>query len=179
MRRRVSAALVVAALFALSGCDIATDPGIFTLQEKRVTFRFEFASDGRTAGQEIEVQSTSSADLAAALLADGYTKGEVVGVTLLGVELSRVQPIGVNLSTLSNVSVSLTASGVSRSTIATAASLPNADDALLQVTNERVTGFITAPSFSSVLKVVPTSLKPNSDYVLTATLRLRVEVEGV
>jgi hypothetical protein len=90
-----------------------------------------------------------------------------------------VQPIGVNLSDFDEASLSLLASGAAARTVASSSSLPASDDANLQVVSSVATSFVTAPNFSGELTVVPTSLRESADYVLTATVRLRIEVEGV
>ena len=175
---RLSVYWAAAVLLVLSGCDVIADNPSIALSHS-ATFRFEFSSDGRSAGEPFEVRSTSSVNLADDLLADGFTKGEVLSASVTSVEISRTQPIGVHLSTLGDVSLGLTATGVARTTIARSASLPDSDDGQLAVQNASITAFVTAPSFSGVLTIDPASLRANSNYVLTTTVRLRVEVEGV
>lgn len=164
---------------ASSGCDTLAPREPIVLPEKRVTFRFEFNSAGRSVGEPLEVVSNASADLADDLAREGFTKAEIISATVLSVELVRILPVGVNVSFLSEAGLALRSTGVARRTIARSTALPNDHRATIPVVDAGVTSYVTRPSFEAVLTGIPASLRPNEQYVLEATVRLRIEVEGV
>ena len=162
----------------LAGCDTLPGTETVVLPEKTVTLRFEFSTDGMTAGQAVDVTSTGTADLGPDLQRDGFTKGEVVSATVLGAELTR-GTAGVSLAFLNEASLSVSANSVGRKKVASTSSLSDQKTIPLELANTGMTEYVTSPSFQGVLTLVPGSAVGGDDYTVQATIRLRIEVEGV
>lgn len=172
------AAIVVAAV-VLHGCDTLLDDGeTIVLQPKEVTFRFEFSGDDLTAGQPVTVQSTQSIDLTSELQKDGYGKDEVVSAQVSSIQLRRVNPISFSLSSLSDFSLTIVGSSSGSTRIGSLATLPSGNSASLNLGTRAVESFVRQPSFRAVAEFTPGQL-PAGDYVLTATVELRIEIEAL
>ena len=180
LHRRVPlAGSLLALIVLLASCDTVNPTDNIILPEKTVSFRFEINTAGVSPGETVTVESEDPVDLGPALDADGFTKAEVISVTITRVELERVSPAGVDLSILEQAQVALVASGVSNRTIASSSSLPDDPSTTLSISgNSDATSFVTAPSFEGVLTIVP-EIVPQGLLVMRATVSLRVEVEGV
>lgn len=172
--------LVLAAVVAITtaSCDVVATTDPLTLQAKTVSFRFEFDSEGIESGETVEAQSVESVDMGPILSADGFTKAEVLSATITSVELERISPANVNLDFLEQAELAFTASGMSRRSIASSASLPASRDAPLSIANSDVMTFVVAPTFRAVASVVPATV-PQAGFVLRANVTLRIRVEGV
>lgn len=180
VHHRVHSILVlVTVTLALASCDVVAPTDGIPLQEKTVTFRFEINTDGVSPGETVQATSEESANLEQALDADGYTKAEVLSATVTRVELERINPTSVDLGILEEALLALTASNISSKTIASSTSLPASRSASLPVSSSPdVTSYVIAPSFRGSLTLVPETV-PGGILVLRATVRLRIEVEGV
>jgi len=171
--------LLVFVVFSLQGCD-AVDGGTIYLQPKEAVFRYAFSADDLQVGQTSVIPAISTVDLGDALLADGFSKGEVLTATISSVMLERINPIGVSLSFIDDVSVDLQATGVTNTSIADHSNLPDNRLATLTVrSGVDITGFITRPSFGSTLSILPAEIVAGEEYVLEAKVSIRIEVEGV
>jgi hypothetical protein len=180
VRRRIGLALAVAvSALVFYGCDTLTEGGeTLVLQPKEVTFRFEFSGDDLSAGETVTVNSANVADLANALLADGYNKDEVVSAQVSSAEIRRVST-NFSLNELSDFSIELRASGLGAATVASGGSLPDQISASLDVGPTRdVESFVRQPSFSAVAEFDQSGLGAG-DYVVSVTLEIRIEVESL
>ena len=165
--------------FVLHGCDVVEGGSIF-LQPKEVVFRFEFSSDDLEVGQAVVIPATNSVDLGDDLLADGFSKGEVLSATVSSATLERINPIGVQMSFLSEVVVNLQVTGLSATTVARQSSLPDSRTAGLTIQpNINIANYVARSSFGSNISITPVEILANEDYVLELTLAIRIEVEGV
>lgn len=166
--------VVLAATVFLSGCDTLAEDDRPQF-ERTVSFRFEFTAEGGSVGDDVEATSTQVVDLDDVLEGFGYTKGDVISVRVLDAELNLVQPAQLDLTAFSEASLALSASGGSEQAVAQSSALQG-DRASLSVTGSAVTGIVTAPTFSAVLRVVPTLAE---QFVVTASVDLGIEVEGI
>lgn len=167
---------IVPVAAVLSGCDTIGSDTI-TLQ-KKVDFRFEFSTSGIDAGEELQVNALAAIDFADVIAAEGFSKGDLIAVRVQSVHVQRISPAGTTLDAFDRVAFSLTATGLTARTIAELDDLPNARDADLTVLVTDVTQVVRQPAFLGRLTVAPRS-SHSEQYVLTASMDIAVEVEGV
>ena len=168
---------VLLAAAVLYGCDTLTEGETIALQPKEVTFRFEFNENQFTPGQPVTINARDAVDLGPELEDDGYGKDEVVSARITAAELRRVNP-QFSLSMLSDFSLRLVSAG-SETTVASQSSFSDGSTSSLQLGPTRdVENFVRQTSFSAEAQFTPGNL-PDGDYVLTVTLELRIEVEGL
>ncbi len=164
--------------FLLAGCDAVDDlagNNTLTLPPISVTFRFAGNAPG---GGDLTFVSSVQEDLADELRANGSQKGEVVGATLRSATVTRIQPVGQNLSALMNsAELWLAPSGGSLVSVGTMPSPPADDEGSFSLADRDLASIITAPQFGAELAL--RGLAPGTTYVFEVTLDLRVVVEGI
>lgn len=166
----------VLAALVLSACD-TVGPGTITLQ-KDLDFRFEFSTSGTDAGEELDINASGSINFDDVLAAEGFSKGDIIRVEVRSVQLDRIAPPGTMLDVFERLAFSVTASGSTVPTIAEIEDPPSSRDADLSLRVTDITQAVRQPTFRGRLTVVPRS-SDAEEYVLTATIDLAVEVEGV
>lgn len=176
--RRVTAACFAVVLGAavLSGCDTVGSSGI-TLQ-KDVDFRFRFSTAEDDGVQPIHVNADAVVDFADLLVAEGFSREDIISVTVQSVHLERILPIETTLDVFERAAFSLTATGTTAPPIAEIDDLPTARGVDLSVVNRNITQVAVQPEFRGRLTVVPQT-GHDEDYVLAATMEVVVEVEGI
>lgn len=168
--------LVLAGLVALSGCD-AVGGDVLTLR-KEVDFRFDFSTTGVEAGEELVVDSEGVVDFDDVLSPEGFSKGELVSARVESVTLRRVTPLDATLDVFDRIAFSLSAADLSVPVIAASDDPPTSRDVDLEVLAPRITEAVVRPMFRGRLTIVPAS-SGSEQYVLTATMEVIVETEGV
>ena len=161
-------------LVALPACDFVGEEETLQLQ-KTVNFRFEFSTDG-SVGDPMTQNADGTINIDDVLFDEGYTRDEIVVATIRSVTIQRIQPVGTNLDVFDRIDFSLVASGVNVPTHATSSSLPSNDSASLSVSSPAATAVLRRGEFGARITVVPTI---EEDFILQATVSLRIDVEGI
>lgn len=176
--RRSSAFAAFALLFTvfLAGCD-SVGGDVLTFREE-VDFRFEFTTDGVSAGEEIVVRSVGNVDFDDFLEDEGFTKGDLVVANIRSVTVERLTPAGTNLSNFERVAFSLVAEGLTVPTLAESEDLPEGREVELELLRPGVSEVLWQPEFAGRLIVVPAT-DEDEQYVLTATMDVSVQAEGL
>ena len=178
LSRFLSVAALAALLLLLPACDTVGEIGNENVILTRdATFAFDFQVDAPQAS--LRATSTNQVDLAGQL--EGFTKAEILSATVTSARLTRIQPVRADLSELMNAAtLELTASGASATSIAQLASPPASAEAQLTITGSpAVTSHVKASSFGAALTFTNLAVPSLGVYRFEATVRLRIEVEGV
>lgn len=184
--RRLAVVLAVSLLVFFVGCD-TVDPGgesvvLFANVEDQLgdDLRFSFDSDNAQVGQALTLQAAQRIDLGAFLNQQGFSKAEVLSAQVESAAIGVRFPLGVSVDFMDDVTLQLTASGLSATTVASRSTFPSSRDVNLNVqADQPIASFVTRPDFGVQLLLTPGSLQPGEDYELTVTMRVRIEVEGV
>ncbi len=184
--RRGAVATALALGLVLAGCD-TVDPGsetvvLFVNVEDQLgeDLRFSFEADNAQVGQPLTVAAAQRIDLGPFLDQQGFSKAEVIAATVESATVGVRFPIQARANFMQQAALQVTATGLSATTVAAQSSFPDSREAALTVQSSRsITGFVTRSDFGVQLVLTPATLLPGEDYELTATLRIRIEVEGV
>lgn len=168
----------IAVSLVLSGCD-TIDPGteeIVVTHEQE--FRFEATraqlEDGEviTAGDNLNILPT--------LEEVGFGRGDIVGAEVVGAEISRTTPVGVDLDQiLSSASLRLRTGGAELQ-VAQVMNIGSGSSTPMQTSAADVGAIARASSVSLLL--VPEAvddLADDGNYVFRVRLRLRIDLEGI
>lgn len=171
---RFTPILMLLVLVVLPACDFVGDEETLQLQ-KNVNFRFEFSTDG-SVGETMTVNAEETVNIDDVLFDEGYTRDEIATANIRSVSVERIQPVGTDLDVFDRIDFSLVASGVNVPTHATSSNLPSDDAASLSVSAPGVSEVLWRGVFGAEMSVVPTI---EEDFILDATVSLRIDVEGI
>lgn len=184
-RVRAIALLTFASLLlVLSGCDTTGggETEIIVLPLVEVDFRYAVEPNRADDANSLTVEAEETLDLNA-FLEGGFTRDDIVTVSITSVNVEVVNASDPNRRNLNDFLNRITVrlentSTEAEASVASLGAIPGTRDAQLEVTQANVTDLVTGRGFTSALEM---AISDNrfADYIVSATLELRIEVQDI
>jgi hypothetical protein len=171
--RHLTAALVLALAFVVSGCEDLGAVDTFDLDPRQVRFEFQFQ------GGAIDpngVPSLGTQNLLPFVQQRGFTAGDIVSVRIVNPQLQVALPVTAGVHHFAGVEMR---SATGASLVSGQNFAGTSDLAPLQVRATDIAGLVRDGAFSTRLLVNPSAqIQPNQTYTLVVTFDAVVTVEG-
>ncbi len=167
--------MLLAGVFALSGCEVLEEVGVITLQPATVEMSFRFSNTLTGISREVTSEETLNLD---DLLADNqYTREEVVAARVTRASIRLTTPFQETLEAISDIEIALQSSQRGPDVVATLANPPADKNASMDVSGRAIGAYAENGPFQGVLSLVGAK-DVDEDYLVFVTLTVEVDVEG-
>ncbi len=172
---RASAVILLASVFALSGCEVLEEVGVITLQPAMVEMSFRFSNT--LVGISREIVSEETLNLDAVLANNQYTRDDVVAARVTGARIRITTPFQETLRALSDIEIALQSNQRGPDVVATLGTSPESKEAAMSLSGRAIGAYAQNGPFQGVLSLVGAK-DVDDDYLVFVTLTVEIDVEG-